>query len=273
MIQRGIFTGKYTDTPYFYVIEHVASGRLYAGSKYATKRVSDWSTFMRPGGYTTSSKHINTLIKMEGFEAFRIGLLVSEDRLNDVFNPLGHNEVGKYEDWFLEYYNCTADPAWFNKSRGGSIHTKKHRAMMQEYVSGLGITFAQLAAKRSAAAMAKPQNGTTIRKIASQKTAEQRRKTLSYGAYRLTGNSQVIECTGNLHATCLHQLKMPKSVFQELRDTGKITIRKQDKVLAKRDYSSVTPQTRAKILCAQARIKFNGWTCTRLAAPHGQGDF
>jgi hypothetical protein len=147
-IERGMFTVESHLCPFFYVIRHVASGRLYAGSKYSRRTPADWSTFMQPGGYTTSSKHINTLIAAEGLKAFSIELLVCEPRLADVFNPQGMTEVGAYEDWFIDHYDIIRDPMWFNKSRGGHIHLKKHRMLMEETVPGTDITFYQQAARR-----------------------------------------------------------------------------------------------------------------------------
>ena len=56
--------------PYFYIIRHVPSGKLYAGSKYA--KDANPNNFMTPNGYQTSSKKIHRLIIKDGLSSFEI---------------------------------------------------------------------------------------------------------------------------------------------------------------------------------------------------------
>ena len=56
--------------PYFYIIQHKTSKKMYAGSKWAVG--CNPSTFMIPNGYTTSSAPINSIIDLEGFDSFVI---------------------------------------------------------------------------------------------------------------------------------------------------------------------------------------------------------
>lgn len=51
-------TNTYTQTiPYFYIIRHIESNKMYAGSRYAKN--CHPSEFMTVNGYTTSSSEIN----------------------------------------------------------------------------------------------------------------------------------------------------------------------------------------------------------------------
>ena len=52
--------------PIFYIIQHVPSGKYYAGYK------SNRKSFMTEGGYCTSSKVVNEIISNEGLSTFRI---------------------------------------------------------------------------------------------------------------------------------------------------------------------------------------------------------
>ena len=49
-----------TYIPYFYIIQHITSGKYYAGVKYAENSNPD--TFLQPNGYQTSSKIIQNII-------------------------------------------------------------------------------------------------------------------------------------------------------------------------------------------------------------------
>jgi hypothetical protein len=56
--------------PYFYIIQHISSGRYYAGVKYA--KDSNPDDLLKSGGYQTSSKIVKQIILEEGFESFVI---------------------------------------------------------------------------------------------------------------------------------------------------------------------------------------------------------
>ena len=48
-------------TPFFYIIQHKESRKLYAGSC----KSSDYLLFMKPGGYTTSSITLKEIMSIE----------------------------------------------------------------------------------------------------------------------------------------------------------------------------------------------------------------
>ena len=98
-------TNIYTEhtTPYFYIIRHIDSGKLYAGSKWAIG--CHPNTFMVPGGYTTSSTIINSILKSQGLNAFEIL------RIDTNCDGL---HVYEYETGFLTCNNCAQSDNWFN---------------------------------------------------------------------------------------------------------------------------------------------------------------
>lgn len=90
-------------TPYFYIIRHKPTGKMYAGSKWAKGCTPD--NFMKDGGYTTSSKTINNIITQEGIDVFEILRL---DTNCDELHPYD------YETLFLETNDCASSDEWFN---------------------------------------------------------------------------------------------------------------------------------------------------------------
>lgn len=96
---------KRNTMPYFYIIRHKETGRLYAGSK--TSKVNAFpDLFMKPNGYTTSSKIVNSIIEKEGLDAFEVVELIEQ---KDCSIP-----VYDYETNFLVEVNATYDPMWLN---------------------------------------------------------------------------------------------------------------------------------------------------------------
>lgn len=117
-------TNTYTQTiPYFYIIRHIKSGKLYAGSKYA--KGCNPNTFMIPDGYTTSSTTINSIIEFEGLSSFEI--LRIDTNLDGV-------SAYNYETSFLEINNCATDPNWYNKHNNGAniVQTKEIRSKIKQ---------------------------------------------------------------------------------------------------------------------------------------------
>jgi len=90
-------------TPYFYIIEHVASGKRYAGCRYA--KGCDPVEFMTEDGYCTSSNLVKQTIKEEGIESFKIVEIKTQDEVGDVY---------KYETEFLVKNDCAASDKWLN---------------------------------------------------------------------------------------------------------------------------------------------------------------
>lgn len=89
--------------PYFYIIRHISTGRMYAGSKYAKGCNPDY--FMIKGGYTTSSNTINDIISKDGIKSFEI---LRIDTYCDGFHPYD------YETIFLKTNNCASSDNWYN---------------------------------------------------------------------------------------------------------------------------------------------------------------
>lgn len=96
--------------PYFYIIQHKKSKKMYAGSKYA--KGCNPSAFMIPNGYTTSSLVINSIIEQEGFDSFVIL------RIDTNLDGLSAYD---YETLFLQCNNCAESNDWYNKHNNSGI--------------------------------------------------------------------------------------------------------------------------------------------------------
>jgi hypothetical protein len=105
----------YPHVPYFYVIQHVASGKKYAGCRFA--KGCHPSEFMTEDGYKTSSKKIKKIIKEEGIDAFVVVEIKTIDEIGNVHD---------YETNFLVENNCAASSEWFN------MHNNKRPAFGSE---------------------------------------------------------------------------------------------------------------------------------------------
>ena len=74
----------YAHVPYFYVIEHVKTGKKYAGCRWSQKATKFSANGCHPAellnknGYLTSSKIVNSIIEEEGLEAFRIDIILEQ---------------------------------------------------------------------------------------------------------------------------------------------------------------------------------------------------
>lgn len=111
-------------TPYFYIIEHISTGKKYAGCKFAIAKTifSDNGChtieLLKLGGYTTSSKTINDIIETEGIEAFRIIKIVEEPVMNGL-------TALQYKTKFLQDNDIAGKPEfWYNKhnNTNGKLH-------------------------------------------------------------------------------------------------------------------------------------------------------
>jgi hypothetical protein len=94
----------YPHVPYFYVIEHVASGKRYVGCRYA--KGCNPVEFMTEGGYQTSSTTIKKIIEEEGLESFKTVEIKTSDEVGDVYD---------YETDFLVENDCAKSEQWLNK--------------------------------------------------------------------------------------------------------------------------------------------------------------
>lgn len=90
--------------PYFYIIQEVATGMYYAGSKYG--RDANPENFMVEDGYTTSSRTIKSLIAERGLESFII-------RKIRIFQS--GEEAYDYETRFLRKIDAASHAKFYNR--------------------------------------------------------------------------------------------------------------------------------------------------------------
>lgn len=88
-------------TPYFYIIEHLKTGKRYAGSRW--QKGCHPNEFMQKNGYKTSSATVQNIIDQEGITSFAIIELVP---MEDPYS---------YETKFLNENSCAVSEKWFNK--------------------------------------------------------------------------------------------------------------------------------------------------------------
>jgi hypothetical protein len=91
-------------TPFFYIIEHILSGKKYGGAKWAGD--ANPATFMVEGGYTTSSTTVNDIIKAEGLGAFRTILIITDFGFD--------MSAYEYETVFLQTFDIANNVNWLN---------------------------------------------------------------------------------------------------------------------------------------------------------------
>ncbi len=97
--------------PYFYIIQHISSGKYYAGVKFA--KDSNPDNLLKSNGYQTSSEIIKQFILEEGLESFII-------RKIKVFDT--GEEALDYESRFLRKVNAAFNDSFLNRSNN-SIST------------------------------------------------------------------------------------------------------------------------------------------------------
>lgn len=88
-------------TPYFYIIKHVLSGKLYVGCQYGKNSSPDNLLI----NYFTSSKNVKEIIKNEGVKSFVIEFLECRDdarEYENIYLMEKYNQYGKEK--FLELY-------------------------------------------------------------------------------------------------------------------------------------------------------------------------
>jgi hypothetical protein len=107
-------------SPYFYIIQHINSGKYYAGVKYAENANPD--QFMKFNGYQTSSNIIKQIIIEEGIDSFVI-------RKIKVFET--GEEALDYESKFLKRVNAAFNDNFLNRSNNSistlNINREKHK--------------------------------------------------------------------------------------------------------------------------------------------------
>lgn len=100
--------------PYFYIIKHTKSGKMYAGYK---KTQPDHTTFFTENGYQTSSNKIKNLIELDGLNSFSIIDIILEE---EICIPFGWPSVYAYESWFLKSNGCAKSNLWINSHENNS---------------------------------------------------------------------------------------------------------------------------------------------------------
>lgn len=111
-MQQKLFIprGLTCHNPYFYIIRHVASNRLYAGYK-SQKKTCNSSTLMTDGGYQTSSKVVKKIIAKEGLSAFVIVMICHFSTAEEAYS---------FEINFLTQFNAHNNPLFINRHIGGN---------------------------------------------------------------------------------------------------------------------------------------------------------
>ena len=101
--------------PFFYVIQHRISGKLYAG--YKGKR-PDLGMFMTNDGYMTSSGSVKYILKTEGIDSFIIRRIQLFDTYQEAFN---------HEIAFLSRLDAMHNASFLNKTNGHPQYTQTGR--------------------------------------------------------------------------------------------------------------------------------------------------
>jgi hypothetical protein len=99
------------------------SGKFYAGCKFGKDTNSE--TFMKPGGYHTSSENIKKVIDSEGLDSFIITTLLKEDEIGNVY---------EFETEFLRTNDIAKNPNWYNchNNMFASFGTQEFKDMMMK---------------------------------------------------------------------------------------------------------------------------------------------
>jgi hypothetical protein len=104
--------------PYFYIIRHIPSNKLYAGYK-SYKKSCNSSTFMTDRGYKTSSDIIKKIIRDEGLSAFKIEMICHFATAQEALN---------FEVDFLRQFNAAKNSMFFNQTSGHNKYVNtKHK--------------------------------------------------------------------------------------------------------------------------------------------------
>ncbi len=110
-MQTKIFmsSGTNENTPFFYIIRHHLSGKIYAGYYGNRKGKRSSKDFLTEFGYQTSSKHIDKMIKCGGLDSFSI------DRIRHFENK---KAAQRYEKKFLCKVDALNNENFINKTNG-----------------------------------------------------------------------------------------------------------------------------------------------------------
>jgi hypothetical protein len=144
--------------PYFYIIQHIASGVYYAGYKC---RKPNSLTFLKPGGYQTSSRMVKNIIAKEGLDSFKV-LRIRHFKTKE--------EALDYETRFLKKAEVPHNPHFLNRhvamnfGHAGKKFTNKTKAKMAASHQGRKMS-EETKAKISASKLGKNRSAETITKM------------------------------------------------------------------------------------------------------------
>lgn len=115
----------YPHQPYFYVIQDIRNGIYYVGSKFG--KDANPNKFMVEGGYHTSSKTINKLIKKHGLEIFIVRKIKTFKKASDAY---------LYEKRFLEKVNARNNNKLYNRhnNKFHAFGTKEYSELMVDLI-------------------------------------------------------------------------------------------------------------------------------------------
>lgn len=127
-MQRKVFIpeGLTVNHPFFYIIQHLPSGKLYAGYCCAKKHC-DSSILMTVDGYKTSSKYIREIIKETGLSSFKT---------LRVRHFISRVDAQKHEINFLKRVDAMRNSLFINRSNGDRsfrylTHTEEAKEKMR----------------------------------------------------------------------------------------------------------------------------------------------
>jgi hypothetical protein len=227
----------YPHTPYFYVIEHVASGKRYAGCRYA--KGCNPVEFMTEGGYCTSSKLVKKIIEEEGLESFNIVEIKTVDEVGNVYD---------YETEFLTENDCAKSDLWLNQHNNAcmTFGTEEFKSAMLAKHSVENPMQSEEYKRKHRQTMLK--NHRVENPMQSKVIKEQKRQTMlkNHGVEHALQSEKVQEKS---RQTCLknHEVENP-SQSEKVREKRRQTILKNHGVMHALQSKEILEQKRQTML-------------------------
>lgn len=111
--------------PYFYIIQHVKSGKYYAGVRHG--KGCDPNELLKVTGYKTSSRYVHALIEEDGLSSFVINRIRTFRTIDEAIS---------YEQRFLTKVNAMNNDTFINMSNGGSV---SHETLLHGMLRAHGV--------------------------------------------------------------------------------------------------------------------------------------
>ena len=124
-----------TRLEYFYLIQHKASGKFYAGSKYAITQYVHPDQFWNSDHkfpYYTKSKLVEKIRIEEGPDAFTVCFI----------SPRPNHDAREFEAKFLNSINAASNFDWLNQSNGSNNFKCESHAHSDETKAKIGLASA-----------------------------------------------------------------------------------------------------------------------------------